>query len=81
MKYYITYRIAEEYCGEIEADSLDEAIKKASNDNEIKNVEYSCHVGRLDDWELYDDPDNDPIAEADLDGNIKIHLSSQTGGT
>ena len=69
MKYYITYGILQEWHGEIEADSLEEAIEKAKS-NEIENA-YKGDEWFTPDWELYDNPDDDPIAECDKDGNVK----------
>lgn len=69
MKYYLTYGIIEEWHGEIEADSLEEAIEKARN-TEVENA-YRGDGWFTRDWELYYDPDLDPIAECDKEGNVK----------
>jgi len=70
MKYYITYGIIEEWHGEIEADSLEEAIEKACDHNGIENADRGDGWFTRD-WELYDDPSDDPIADCDEQGNIQ----------
>lgn len=58
MKYYVTYRIDARYVTEVEADSLEEAKKKA--DEEWCDADFGASQ----------DIDGEPIIVEDQDGNF-----------
>lgn len=60
MKYYVTYRIDARYIAEVEADSLEEAKKKAD--------EEWCDA----DFGAAQDIDGEPIIVEDQDGNFVL---------
>lgn len=60
MKYYVTYRIDARYIAEVEADSLEEAKRKAD--------EEWCDA----DFGAAQDIDGEPIIVEDQDGNFVL---------